>query len=296
MLTKRYAHRGNTLIELLCVIAIIGILVSLLLPAVQAAREAARRMQCGNNLKQLGLGVHNYGCTYRSRLPMGAARSPDNRHTWTIGLLPYIEQQARYDLYDHSVGFWQSPNTIPNTSDGVLGETIPLFHCPSDRGGTWLGDQYLRSRGNYPVNNGNPRATDPAAASAPFLVNEYVKLADVAGDGTSNTLMFGEYVMALKDTDFDQRGDPLNDQQGWRFNTFNTPNSGIDSIRFCASSTKLPCDHTQPYQMTARSKHPGGVNVTLVDGSTRFIAETISLQCWRALGSMNGGETLGDCF
>jgi len=129
--SRFWKHRvGFTLVELLVVIAIIGILVALLLPAVQAAREAARRTQCTNNLKQLGLALHNYHDTYKSfpaRGVFGAANTgPPMRayhHTWIEAILPFIEQQPLYDSVNHNAPVWGQP---------IVGTAVPAILCPSD--------------------------------------------------------------------------------------------------------------------------------------------------------------------
>ena len=143
---------GFTLIELLVVIAIIAVLVALLLPAVQQAREAARRSQCRNFLKQWGLAFHNYEETNKM-LPFGAITTP--RHTFVVSLWPQMDQQTMFDKYDFSTGFWQPPNTIFGTTNGVIAAKLPYYFCPSDNSGLWQGDNYLRSRGSYVVSWGN---------------------------------------------------------------------------------------------------------------------------------------------
>mgnify|MGYP001138020239 CR=1 FL=1 len=118
-------HGGFTLVELLVVIAIIGILVALLLPAIQAAREAARRTECSNNLKQWALAMQVYHDIHKS-LPIGMARTP--RHTWVVSLWPHLEQTGLTESYDPKVGFWQPPNTITNSVDGLMNQRVPASH------------------------------------------------------------------------------------------------------------------------------------------------------------------------
>jgi prepilin-type N-terminal cleavage/methylation domain-containing protein len=129
---SRHLSSAFTLVELLVVIAIIGILIALLLPAVQAAREAARRSQCSNNLKQIGLGSHNYhdtfGCFPPGAITDGACGGQNNRINWAIALLPYMEQNAVYDLYDHSV----YNSTPPN--EALRQTLVATYLCPSDTG------------------------------------------------------------------------------------------------------------------------------------------------------------------
>ena len=118
-MSRRQRPHGFTLVELLVVIAIIGILVALLLPAVQAAREASRRAQCGSNLKQWGVAMQTYHDIHRS-LPIGMARTP--RPTWVFSLLPQVEQASLYEAYDQKLGFWQPPKIITNSADGLMNQ------------------------------------------------------------------------------------------------------------------------------------------------------------------------------
>jgi prepilin-type N-terminal cleavage/methylation domain-containing protein/prepilin-type processing-associated H-X9-DG protein len=293
-----------TLIELLVVIAIIAVLIGLLLPAVQKVREAANRMQCQNNLKQWTLGLHNYHDTHGS-LPPAAKSNP--RTPWPPLVWPYVEMQNLANRYDYQVGFWEPPNTIPYTLDGVVCRSSPIYYCPSDRGGPayQMGDRWWRARGNYAVNWGpvrQPLAADAPrpTAWAPFGYQDFrtrtlprtVRLTDMT-DGTSNTLLLSEVLMH-EDSSPDWRGDMLNDdEQCGRFMTLDTPNSGIDQIRsstYCESTPILPCTVNASGKVSARSRHTGGVNVSLADGSVRFVGDTIPLATWQALSTMNGGE------
>ena len=145
---------GFTLVELLVVIAIIGVLVALLLPAVQAAREAARRAQCVNNLKQWGLAMQMYH-DVQKRLPVASTKVP--RQTYVMRIWPYIEQANLAGRNDLKLEFYNPPVTIHETMDGLGGQALPMYNCPSDLG---IGvDQttgyYRRRRGNYMVNWGN---------------------------------------------------------------------------------------------------------------------------------------------
>lgn len=206
---------GFTLVELLVVIAIIGTLVALLLPAVQAARESARRTQCLNNLKQWGLAMHNYHDTLQ-QLPMGATNQP--RRTWVMFLWPYIEQGNLDVQNDYSQPFNIAPCTIAGTMKGLCGYKLKMYYCPSDYGvGANLdapGETYQRCRGNYVVNWGNAKYDDPTpvAALAPFshvngnratpMLTRFKNITD----GTTNTLMLSEYIMAKSHRDDDWRG------------------------------------------------------------------------------------------
>ncbi len=135
---RRRLSRGFTLVELLVVIAIIGILIALLLPAVQAAREAARRSQCTNNLKQWGLAVQMYESA-NTWLPFGSHQAP--RRSWPPNLWPFVEENELAVQFQYGVDFWLPPNLA------LCAFQLPLNFCPSDRWAMWYGDPYTRARG-----------------------------------------------------------------------------------------------------------------------------------------------------
>jgi prepilin-type N-terminal cleavage/methylation domain-containing protein/prepilin-type processing-associated H-X9-DG protein len=313
LLWRRRQRRGFTLIELLVVIAIIGILISLLLPAVQKIREAAARMQCQNNLKQWGLAMHNMHDT-TGYLPEGNQNNP--RRVWVVLVWPYVEQGNMYAQFDQRVNFWQPPNTYVNTLDGIYAKTAPLYYCPSDRtGALWKGDIYWRARGSYVINWGNQAVPynpsdptqNPALGVAPFGYSDgasankprQVRLVDIT-DGTSSTMLMSETIIARNDNDYDIRGDMMNDDRPCtQFMTINTPNSGTDISPYCNGAVypwNPPCTNigNKYSQKAARSRHLGGVNVLMADGHGQFIQNSISLATWRALGTMNGGEVVGE--
>src|SRR5829696_3485428 len=149
----RPKRKAFTLVELLVVIAIIGVLVALLLPAVQAAREAGRRMTCQNHIRQWGLAMQNmHDAT--GTLPEPNRNNP--RRNWVVYTWPYVENQSIALAYDEKVPFHEPPNTIQNTFNGIYAKTAPIYYCPSDRpGAMWKGDPYWRARGNYVINWGN---------------------------------------------------------------------------------------------------------------------------------------------
>ena len=301
--SKNHCQKSTafTLVELLVVITIIGILISLLLPAVQAAREAARRTQCANNIKQWGLAVHNYESTYQT-LPFGVRSSPV-RHPFVPSLWPYMEQQSLFDQYKFTFDFYSTSNIT------ALRFAVPLYYCPSDHvNGMWnpqLEDGvYLRCRGNYVTNWGNTTfdqfdMTDNPFLGAPFARNRVKRFADIT-DGLSTTLMMSEVRMA-NDTVYDFRGDILNDDDSaGQFMTLNTPNSSAADRTWGCDSTDGPflCIVTAwpagPGSVAARSHHPGGVTTLKCDGSVAFHSDIIDLALWRAIGSSRGGEVVTD--
>jgi prepilin-type N-terminal cleavage/methylation domain-containing protein/prepilin-type processing-associated H-X9-DG protein len=319
--TGRAALRsGFTLVELLVVIAIIGVLVALLLPAVQSARESARRMQCTNQIKQWTLGMHTYHDVNKT-LP--AASKNNLRHVWVFSMWPYIEQPALYAMYDQSQHFYLPPNTLGGGNvdtkyqnvDGPTGKRLKIYYCPSDRFGAILnstGDNYYRAKGNYQLNFGpvmhpHPNAVaNPPVAWGPFGFRDftnsntprYTRIGEIS-DGTSNTLLMSEMIMPRDDAN-DHRGDFLNDDFACTyFATINTPNSTAPDVIVAARCPsppppQMPCVGGNNRHKTARSRHPNGVNASLCDGSVRFVTNNVTLATWQALGSMNGGESLGD--
>jgi prepilin-type N-terminal cleavage/methylation domain-containing protein len=317
---------GFTLVELLVVIAIIGVLVALLLPAVQAARESARRAQCSNNLKQLGIALQNYADTNKSALPAGEYSCCWG--TWLVGLLPYIEQRALYDNYKFFGAVQnQAGNAISQTDANtryggsqnlpVTKTQISAYTCPSDS--TTASPSIISgvTFHNYVGNHGNTtlgrQATFGTTLSgqpnifkgAPFVVvsswnsnPQVVKLADIF-DGLSNTLAFSETVQGR---DGDLRGFAWWNG-GSHFETYLTPNTSqpdiLESISYCKPANPMnpPCDQptsSNPSNIAARSRHPSGVMAALCDGSVRFVSNNINLDTWRALGSAAGKEPLGD--
>lgn len=359
-ITSRPRHRGFTLIELLVVIAIIAILIALLLPAVQQAREAARRTQCKNHLKQLGLALHNYHDVY-NQFSEGAYcngggtwntcgtnfRHADWSTTWTINLLPYLEQTNLYNQWDSSLPSAAQP--------AVTSAILSFMSCPSDsdvtnaqgNGGAEPppnpnGGRSNYAKGNYGANFGGGWALENTgqngADGKPNWAGDNLGPFHNRGtqnrrwgaafrdikDGTSNTVAIGEI---LKD---DGNGDTrgawglafgaifsayTNGGTGFRpqdgpdgIATPNAPasdNSGnrthwADAIPFCGSGAgdkQLHClDETNDGKGGAamRSRHEGGAQVTLCDGSSRFISENIDRELYRALLTIKGGETIGE--
>ncbi|AGA31585.1 DUF1559 domain-containing protein [Singulisphaera acidiphila] len=320
-------HRGFTLIELLVVIAIIAVLIALLLPAVQAAREAARRTQCVNNLKQFGIAMHNYHDSLGS-FPIGVTgfRSPtgygnlgttaNNRRTWAWLILPYLEQGTAYGAINFNLGF-NAPN---HCQDTVLRMLPAMYVCPSDpNGGIFDVGSYPVKKVNYVVNWGSTHydqdrvsSTNPyvgpasplavAFGGAPFSIDRSFGVRDIT-DGSSNTLLMSEVRVGVPDytnNKQDRRGAVFNDDwNGAMFNGYTPPNSPrpdqakgaclYDNVQF---KNNPPCDGNAPTYNAPRSFHSGGVNALFADGSVKFIKNTVSPPTWWALASSRGGEVL----
>lgn len=301
---RRKDFRGFTLVELLVVIAIIGILIALLLPAVQSAREAARRTQCLNNLKQWGLSIHVFHDT-RKQLPLGSRTGP--RQTWVMHLWPFIELGTLDATNDLTIDFYQPPGTISGTLNGLTGQRVPFYYCPSDTLGSdqTLGT-YQRRRGNYVVNWGNARyGQDVPEGIAPFshIGGDRSKPRTTAFgdmvDGTSNTAMLSEVLKAWSEEDNDWRGDIHNDDGVFRFHTLLSPNTSAPDIIqngwFQNTGDALMpavAGDRNSQVAAARSRHPSGVNVVMCDASVQFVNSGIALNVWQAMGSMDGKETV----
>jgi prepilin-type N-terminal cleavage/methylation domain-containing protein/prepilin-type processing-associated H-X9-DG protein len=293
-------RRGFTLVELLVVVAIIATLIGLLLPAVQSAREAARRSSCSNNLKQLGLSMHNY-YTAKGRLPPGRkgffTTASGTQWSPTVAfLLPFIEERGRADLYDFYKNW--------DKQLAVVGQVIPAYQCPSDT--SQVMDQALATggdrKGNYGLNWGQNITQKPflvTRGKAPFAGSYGAKFAEIT-DGTSKTLMLMEMIQAPSATGqaVDRRARIWNPSGGtYQVFTKETPNSKEKDVSTCADRPEigLPCTNISTveadYTLVSRSRHVGGVTVAFCDGSVRFVAEDVDLAAWQAASSINLGET-----
>jgi prepilin-type N-terminal cleavage/methylation domain-containing protein/prepilin-type processing-associated H-X9-DG protein len=312
---RRSRRHAFTLIELLVVIAIIGILIGLLLPAVQKVREAANRARCSNNLKQLALGVHNYHSAFNEMMPgnpnLGNYYNGyqftynNNESTWVTYLLPYIEQDALY----HTIQWTQNFGSHPDGNDAVCSTQIKTMLCPSDAQGSDIALTYY-AKGSYVANNGigpyilshstSANNANTVVTPGPIGLNSHTRLTDIV-DGTSNTALVSEIRRAPGD---DFRG-VMHYPEGPFYHHNYVPNDPTpDQIRtsLCDNTTYAPCVGVfatwdqRHLLMTARSFHPGGVNVALCDGSVRFTSQSISVSTWQAEGTIAKGDTLGADF
>jgi len=323
-------RRGFTLIEVLVVIAIISILAALLMPAVQAAREAARRAQCVNNLKQMGLALHGYQDTY-SCFPL-LCTNHDNEsggyYSIQTRLLPYLERRPLYDAINYEVGTYPSDTySFPldsrrlscNGANNTLIQTgLGVFLCPSDAGVfSAAGNNY---RGNVGVGSHMfTTAEHPDSGNGLFMELNLTSAAFIP-DGLSHTAAFSERVRGsgraqapLPSRDafllpvFTLTADDL--IQGCQIAARSGGNAYVTSGQwwFWTGRERTLYTHTQvpngkvpdcitgaamtaAGMATARSQHPGGVNVLMGDGSVRFAVDGISQAVWRGFGSRNGGE------
>jgi prepilin-type N-terminal cleavage/methylation domain-containing protein/prepilin-type processing-associated H-X9-DG protein len=332
MLRKQRRAPGFTLVELLVVIAIIGILIALLLPAVQAAREAARRSQCTNNLKQIGLAMHNYHDTYKT-LPIGGHLGWG--HGWHLFILSFMEQQALYDTCPtpfNDSGWYGGTDPRSVAIAALMRSTVAAFKCPSDPApareasavnglsqraiGTYIGcaggdvarnDRNSSGSGatrqiGFCDGNGvmRPIRMYNMATAAP----EPARFASII-DGTANTLLVAEAPYSVG-SNVNITDPPCTTcDHYYHFHPNFDSSYGSDPAELLGSSfypinlaflkdVTVHAANSAGRQVAFGSWHPGGCNAALCDGSVRFTSETVELAIWRAVGSMKGKETVGD--
>lgn len=318
---RRHAQPGFTLVELLVVIAIIGVLVGLLLPAVQAAREAARRIQCTNNLKQVGLAMHSYHDTHRS-LPLPdvgiSYGSAPWLSSWALAILPQLEQSAAFDEFE--------PNTPNGVSDqanqDVIGMQLSVYSCPStpresllrgiieDQTAPTFNPNMVAGPGDYFIARSfrDPAFTPREVVGALFNGSGSVnwnqpgaKFSSIT-DGLSNTIFCFE---RSGFPDIRKRGDVSKDPSEYVYpyvveNHFNGWWASIQHDRI----RSWTYDGTQYYGPCvinctndwggAYSYHPGGMQVSMGDGSVRFLSESIDKGTFRGLVGKQEGQVLGE--
>ena len=318
------SRHGFTLVELLVVIAIIGVLIGLLLPAVQAVRESARRMACSNNLKQVGLALHRYHDARKSfpkvitvsEIINGAdPKASHARYPWTFEILPFLEEEVVFLKRNTSKRLTDSPNG--NTGNWTSPGTIPIrgYQCPSDpTPPTTPGLGGNHSRGNY-----LGFVTPYAAWTCKEYYNKsslqswhklHFFMPDVAqgiediADGTSKTLAVGEYIKGWRSDDY--RGNVYWDNFGGSMiGTRRSPNSGLPDYLWTAPPSGDPLALRFPVvrmagnqianqEANSRSYHRGGVNCLFADSAVKFVPNEVTLSVWKALGTIaNGG--LNEC-
>jgi prepilin-type N-terminal cleavage/methylation domain-containing protein/prepilin-type processing-associated H-X9-DG protein len=311
------SRRGFTLVELLVVIAIIGILIALLLPAVQAAREAARRMQCTNNMKQLGVAMHNHA-TAVNRLPCAGLGWNDALTGWRgmsalVQVLPYLENESVTVQVDFDKRIWDQSTAWKNP--------MPVYCCPSDSAYGRL-SWHTVSRSNMAVcvgtagsfknlpGNRNFETVRPANRVGMDLETDGAFYLEVGRgssefpDGLSTTALGSEILAGRVDTASsvyatDHRGRwVMPFEGGAAYSHRTTPNTSEPDVMpyCCVSSSDMPCvvqGDLQDEYFAARSNHPGGVNVFFGDGHVEFYGDTVDLSLWRALATVAGGELVG---
>ncbi len=325
-------RRGFTLVELLVVIAIIGLLIALLLPAVQSVRESSRRTACCNNVRQVGtaLALHE---SNQGQLPMGfywggpngqlnpSGTMPRAKTTWAISILPYIEENTRRDSMDLAFPTTATTTDYLPQNQAPFSQPLPMYRCPSDsdaqmRGiygvGNYPGCSSVRGtlveRNAHPVRfsyDVGPLSAENVASRdvhAIFNVNIARRVARVV-DGLSNTMVVSEAISPPNDV----RGKWAHDW-GSAFSAMRGPNTPLpDEVVQWAVTCCSPIINTNVRgapararsdiewsnaNFAARSRHPGGVHAGMLDGSARFVSDEVNLSVWQAMASINGREIL----
>ena len=309
--------RGFTLIELLVVIAIIAVLIALLLPAVQQAREAARRSQCKNNLKQYGLGIHNYNDVYTMLPIAGQNWLVPPGIGWQPRILPFMDQAPLFNAMNFNVG--EAYNALLANGKPVRTASPPYTKCPSDASNRLLiGDP---ANGSYCGSLGSQRTPSANSACQPYLtqgvnydnngtadhgnstlpsrisglfgrLGPVIKLPMIT-DGTSNTFMVGEILSDCTD----HTGNIWDYNQGG--NAHASTACPLNNMTTCPGSNRVtnPACTAQSnwnYSWGFRSTHSGGAHFLFADGSVKFVSESIDYATYQRLGGRADGLVIGD--
>jgi prepilin-type N-terminal cleavage/methylation domain-containing protein/prepilin-type processing-associated H-X9-DG protein len=320
-LRRSRGKRAFTLIELLVVIVIVAVLVALLLPAVQAAREAVRRAQCTNNLKQIGLAMHGYHDAWHRFPPAYLARPTTGLElgsgwAWGTLILPYLEQRPVYDAANFDLGFGEvsaPPDYLGLFENRTVRRiSVSMFLCPSAGGGEGPLDLGLGSTdvsgspGQYIASAGWMDSSQPPITGTGVLYpNSRIAIGDVS-DGTSATLMIGERSRNLADAAWSgvfgshsmpvplctKAGWPVESCVGLMFLLMGRTGPPSDIISGSIPGGNTP-NHPRAGADGFWSRHTGGCQFLLCDGSVRFLKETLAPQIFRALASRAGGEVIG---
>lgn len=314
-------RHGFTLIELLVVIAIIAILIALLLPAVQQAREAARRSTCKNNMKQIGLALHNYHDVFTS-FPIGA-QSPMNKPNWRVGILPYLDQAPLFNSLNINAAFQSacsSSSTYGYTvtgNDELVGLYIPVYACPSsalEHNGT-AGCNFNRGmQHDYVGLSGvTPDPTSPGSRCSAVITygiycdngmlrpNEITKMRDVT-DGTSNTIIVAEQSgrVAGADRRANYHGGWAGINQGGKASSFTGTAFGAGTttlqfaINYDASASTLGTGNHYHANTALNSFHVGGIHILMTDGAVRFVSENLDFALLGKLVGRDDGQVIGE--
>ncbi len=284
---RNKSQKAFTLVELLVVIAIIGILIALLLPAVQAAREAARRCQCTNNLSQVLLAMQNYNMSH-SVYPPGtidekgpiASEAQGYHHNWVSQTLPYLEEVTTYRHIDFSVGVYDEKNAE------VRKARLMMFLCPSS---PYMSDRDKVGYATYAACHGPAETPIDKDNQGVFFLNSHVGYRDIP-DGSSHTIFVGEKFVSDQDTD----------TLGWMSGTRATlRNAGtlVNANQARQNRGMAPAEEQEPkrdslYVGGYGSYHPGGANFALGDGSVRFLSETIEPELYQQLANRADGKLM----
>jgi prepilin-type N-terminal cleavage/methylation domain-containing protein len=279
--------RGFTLIELLVVIAIIAILIALLLPAVQQAREAARRCQCRNNVAQLGLALHNYELSYGG-FPPGTVNpdgpvenKPEGYHVgWTVQLLPYIDQSQLFKAFDFTEGVYSEKNST------VRKARVSVFNCPSEpHAYLSSGEQSSISQSNYAAVFHHEKAPINVGTSGVMTLNSFVRTEQIE-DGLSGTIFLGERRVT-------------NGDLGWVSGTLSTMafGAGINLEQTERQRAQKPqTGASEQPEDGFGSAHVGGAHFLMGDGSVRFMSQNLDPQVLRQLCMIADGQPLSGEF